>query len=206
MAIDPANWQRAQRRRVQMRRLDTLKAQSVVTHADFIKIDCEGFEPAVLKGAQAFLATGGTMALEIEIGFNAIHWPQTHFLAVYEQLLPHGFMLSNLAFDRIPCASSRKRVRELGVETPHTVSRPGTYNMLFLRTPRDKDSVLKAAIILELYGMADSAFDLLDAHAASFSPDIGLRHGMDLLIVPASAGRVTLRSSDYRRRNSRCVA
>jgi len=184
MVIDPRNWQHTQRRRVQMNKLDTLMAQGVVTRADFIKIDCEGFEPAVLTGAREFLSHCGALSIECEIGFSSNRWAQTHFLAVYEQLLPHGFRLSNLAFDRVPFASYVERARALGIASPATVSRPGTFNILFSRDPGNSpDAVLKAAIILEIYGMADSAYDLLDRSLRLFDPALPLRDGMDLLIA-----------------------
>jgi hypothetical protein len=104
MAIDASNWQGIQTRRVPMRKLDTLLAEGAIPPADFIKIDCEGFEPAVLKGAGNFLTQSGVLGIESKIGFSSIHWPQTHFLAVYEQLLPHGFRLSDLAFNRVTFA------------------------------------------------------------------------------------------------------
>jgi FkbM family methyltransferase len=37
-----------------MRKLDTLLAEGAIPPADFIKIDCEGFEPAVLKVPATF--------------------------------------------------------------------------------------------------------------------------------------------------------
>lgn len=55
MAIDSSSWRRIQTRRVPIRRLDTLMSNGVVPRGDFLKIDCEGFEPAVLKGAGRFL-------------------------------------------------------------------------------------------------------------------------------------------------------
>jgi FkbM family methyltransferase len=41
---------------VAMYRLDTLYARGDLPKADFIKVDCEGYEPEILRGAQAYLA------------------------------------------------------------------------------------------------------------------------------------------------------
>jgi FkbM family methyltransferase len=49
-----SNWQGIQTRRMPMRKLDTLLAEGAIPPADFIKIDCEGFEPAVLKVPATF--------------------------------------------------------------------------------------------------------------------------------------------------------
>jgi FkbM family methyltransferase len=134
MAIDASNWKGVQTRRVPMRRLDTLMAEEAIPRADFLKIDCEGFEPAVLQGAGRFLAQSGILAIESEIGFSSIHWPQTHFLAVYERLLPHGFRLADLAFNRVTFASFIERASALGRIPTATVSLPGTFQMLFVRS------------------------------------------------------------------------
>jgi FkbM family methyltransferase len=187
MAIDSSNWRGIRTRRVPIRRLDTLMNEGVVPRADFLKIDCEGFEPAVLKGAGRFLAKSGVLGIESEIGFSSIHWPQTHFLAVYEQLLPHRFRLSDLAFDRVAFGSFLERARRLG-RGKATISFPGTFQILFSRSltiakvAPSKDEVLKAAIIFELYGMLDAAYDLLQVFGSIFPPSAQLQDGADELI------------------------
>jgi FkbM family methyltransferase len=190
MAIDASNWQGIQTRRVPMRRLDTLMAEGAIPRADFLKIDCEGFEPAILKGAVNFLAQSGILGIESEIGFSSIHWPQTHFLAVYEQLLPHGFRLADLAFNRVTFASFVQRAKELNRDaaTASTVSFPSTFQMLFVRsltiakTAPSRDEVLKGAIIFELYGMLDAAYDLLQVFGGMFPSSARLHEGADELI------------------------
>ena len=187
MAIDPRNWRAIQTRQVPTRRLDTLMSEGVVPRADFLKIDCEGFEPAVLKGARRFLGESGVLGIESEIGFSSIDWPQTHFLAVYEQLLPHGFRLSDLAFNRVHFGSFLERARRLGRETT-TIPFPGTFQILFSRSltvakvPPSRDEVLKAAIIFELYGMRDVAYDLLQVFRSIFPPSAEIQDGADELI------------------------
>jgi FkbM family methyltransferase len=187
MAIDPSNWRAIQTRRVPIRRLDKLMSEGVVPRADFLKIDCEGFEPAVLKGAGRFLGESGVLGIESEIGFSSIDWPQTHFLAVYEQLLPHGFRLSDLAFNRVHFGSFLERARSLGRETT-TASFPGTFEILFSRSLTiakvvpSRDEVLKAAIIFELYGMLDAAYDLLKVFWSIFPPSAQIEDGADELI------------------------
>jgi FkbM family methyltransferase len=187
MTIDPSNWRAVQKRRVPIRRLDALMDEGVVPRADFLKMDCEGFEPAVLKGAGRFLAKSGVLGIESEIGFGSIDWPQTHFLAVYEQLLPHRFRLSDLAFNRVSFESFLERARSLGRE-PTIVSLPGTFQILFSRSltiakvAPSRDEVLKAAIIFELYGMRDVAYDLLQVFRSIFPPSAEIQDGADELI------------------------
>jgi hypothetical protein len=161
-------------------------SEGVVPRADFLKLDCEGFEPAVLNGAGRFLVECGVLGVESEIGFSSIHWPQTHFLAVYEQLLPHRFRLSDLAFNRVPFGSFLERARSLSRETA-TISLPGTFQILFSRSltiakaAPSRDEVLKAAIIFELYGMLDVAYDLLQVFVLIFPTSAQLQDGADEL-------------------------
>ena len=43
-------------RNVEIRRLDSLFAAGELPAADYIKVDCEGFDPEVLRGARSYLA------------------------------------------------------------------------------------------------------------------------------------------------------
>ena len=43
--------------------------------------------------------------------------------------------------------------------------------------------MLKSAIIFELYGMADSAYDVLQCFASAFPPSVNLQAGADALIT-----------------------
>jgi FkbM family methyltransferase len=187
-------------RPVPIRRLDTLSAQGVFERADFIKIDCEGFEPEILKGGRALLRKG-VLAIEIETNFNTSPvLPQSHFGAVCEQLLPHGLTLFDLAFDRTPRASFLARAQSLGVSEAVTVARPTTINALFYRDtpPASADELLKRIAILEIYGMADTAYDALMAGADLLAKDFPLQSAADLLI--RGRGRMVALRSYFRRR------
>src|SRR5262249_50063781 len=187
MAIDSGNWAATKARCVPIRRLDAL-SQRWPHSIDFLKLDCEGFEPAVLAGASNSIAQA--LAIETEIGFSSIHWPQTHFSAVYDQLVPCGFRLSNVAFNRVPFSSYFQRAKQLGREktAEASVSTPGTFAVLFSRsltlrrqTPTS-DQVLKGAIIFELYGMLDAAYDVLEVFKAVLPPALRMHESADLLI------------------------
>ena len=174
----------ANSRRVPVRRLDSLLAEGRIPRADFIKIDCEGFEPEILKGAQALLRRG-VLAIEVETSFDVSPVaPETHFWAVYKQLLPHGFLLYDVGFNRIQRASFANRTRHLGLDKLRTVSRPATFNILFYRdTPSvAADETLKRAILLELYGMADTAYDVLITNAATFPSGASIYEAADQLV------------------------
>ena len=97
---------------------------------------------------------------------------------------------SNLAFNRVPFSSYFQRAKELGREqaAEASVSTPGTFAVLFSRsltlarqTPTS-DEVLKSAIIFELYGMLDAAYDVLEVFKAVLPPALRMHESADLLI------------------------
>lgn len=185
------------KRPVPIRRMDSLLADGTIRRPDFLKIDCEGFEPEILRGAQDLLRSG-VLAVEVETNFNISPLvPGTHFAAVYEQLLPYGFLLYDLAFARTPRSAFVRRARALGIRNPPTVARPSTFNVLFYRAtePSDADETLKRAIILELYGMADTAYDILMDNAAMFPAGFRMEAAADRLLRGQIARHADLRSA-----------
>lgn len=176
-------------RRVPIRRLNSLRAEGAFARADFIKIDCEGFEPEILKGAQGLMGAG-ILAVEIETNFNTSPvLPKSHFSAVCDEIVPHGLTLFDLVFDRIPRASFAERARGFGIQRPTTRPRPATVNALFCRdgAAQSTDDLLKRAAILETYGLADTAYDLLLAGAELLPQGFPLQSVADLLIGDLAA-------------------
>lgn len=142
---------------VPIRRLDSLMAEGKILRADCLKVDTEGFEPEVFKGAGRLLETA--LAVDVETNFNTSPiLQQTHFWGVYENLLP-AFTLQDMAFNRVP------RSRFVNAGGTETVARPATFNILFAREPRNADEALRLAVIFELYGMLDTAYDLAVSHS-----------------------------------------
>ncbi len=187
----------ANSRRVPVRRLDSLMTDGTIPRADFIKIDCEGFEPEILKGAENLLRTG-VLAIEVETSFDvSTTVPETHFGAVYKQLLPHGFLLYDLEFNRIRRSSFVRRARSRGMKNLRTVARPATFNVLFYRDAPSSsaDEALKRAIILELYGMVDSAYDILIANTAIFAGDVSIEEAADQLLRGARRWEIARHNS-----------
>jgi len=204
MMIDPGNMADARKRTVPITRLDTLMAANSVHRADFLKLDCEGMEPEILKGARHFLATGGVLGVESETSLSVIaESRQSHLSAVFEQLIPHGFQFADVAAQRIPYASFVERARALGRRRAiaTTVSRPATLNALFFRELTaapgavSTDMILKSAIILELYGMNDVAHDLLMFFRGRFPPDFPIDEAADRLIYTVTCSRGSVRTA-----------
>ena len=160
--------------RVAMAKLDTLWADGRLPPADFLKIDCEGFEPQILRGATGYLAASNLLAAEVETNFCiSPTLPDSHFVEVLMPLLRERLVPADLALDRP------------GPSTPLT--RPGNCNALFARMlPEERrsgpsyiyrtpehfpslDTILKSIIILDLHGLAYAAKATLDTFGAEIS-------------------------------------
>jgi FkbM family methyltransferase len=176
-------------RRVSIRRLDSLMKEGTVPRADFIKLDCEGFEPEILDGAQEFLQRSRPVGIECETSFHVSgDYPESHFVAVYHRLSPLGFRLCDLAFSRTPYRRFLERAKSLKRRIVHStlVARPDVFNVLFYRdlagsTP-SRDEVLKQAMMFEAYGLRDSAYELLMTFAHLFPASVDIHRGADLLV------------------------
>ncbi len=90
--------------------LDTFATDHALTDITFLKIDVEGFEPCVLKGAQRLLAAGAIHFIFMEVIFQA--WQLTgHTPAqVYDLLADHHYLPTSPAtlaapFSTIPRAT-----------------------------------------------------------------------------------------------------
>src|SRR4051794_16550885 len=74
-------------RTVEIRKLDTLYRGGTIPWADHIKLDCEGFEPEVLKGARHYLQASCALSAMVETNFNiSPTLPHTHFVAALLEL------------------------------------------------------------------------------------------------------------------------
>jgi hypothetical protein len=159
--------------RVAMAKLDTLWAEGRLPPADFLKVDCEGFEPQILRGAAKYLAASNLLGAEVETNFCiAPALQDTHFVEVLMPLLRERLVPADLALDRP------------GPTGPLT--RPGNCNALFARMLPDErssgqsykyraaesspslDTILKSIIVLELHGLPHAARATLD----TFRPEI----------------------------------
>jgi FkbM family methyltransferase len=188
---------------VPIRSLDSLMREGVILRADFIKIDVEGHEPAVLRGARELIKTSPTLGLELETNFNVSPiFPKTHFSAVHEILIEQWFLLMDLNFDRVPqgrfLEEAERRNIAANPDAPFCGS-PSTFNVLFCRNfcqeadqahhyltePHAMPSIeglIKTLIILEMYGCLDRAVDLLCRFKDKFAARFDHERAVHLLI------------------------
>src|SRR5262245_1474180 len=81
-------------RSVDIRRLDTLFADGTLPPADYLKIDCEGFEPEVLRGAKAYMTRSNTLCVELETNFGVSPlYPRTPFAEISDLMIAHRLLV-----------------------------------------------------------------------------------------------------------------
>ncbi|MDX8388393.1 MAG: FkbM family methyltransferase [Ghiorsea sp.] len=105
--------------KVQVRRLDDVMQAKGIERIDFLKVDVEGYEMHVLKGAQDLLAKGAIKAMMVEVSPDNLQ--QTS--GGYEPLLNY---LTD--FDYIPFVANR-----VGVLTPLELPIEADVNVFFLQ-------------------------------------------------------------------------
>jgi FkbM family methyltransferase len=155
---------------VSMARLDTLWAKGSLPAADFIKIDCEGYELEVLAGAAEYLKAIDLLGADIESHFHVRPGlPYSHFAAVNTVLIERGLRMADLALSRA-----------LDAEQPWN----GTCNVLFSRHLLDEpgskpkcSAILKMIAVFDVYGLAGPAVAL----ARGFRDVISERIDVDAL-------------------------
>ena len=199
-------------REVEMRRLDTLFAEGMIPRADYIKLDCEGFEPEVLKGAQQYLAASNPVCVTSEANFFVSPiYPSTHFQAINELLVQHRLLVFDLNYARTPRAAYAESLarrpwaeRDLLRDQPQLViGQPTTFDVLFCRDfvaelrhlgdfqntgatvePPSTDTIIKAMINFELHGLMDCAVELAYSFRALLQDRLNLDIAIEHLLAP----------------------
>jgi FkbM family methyltransferase len=199
-------------RMVPIRRLDSLFASGVLPRADYLKLDCEGFEPYVLRGGRAYLAASGPFCITSEATFQlAPFYPHTHFQAINEVVVEHRL----LVFDFSVIARSTRQSYTAGLrerpwlepdplsEAPHLdVGPPGALDVVFCRDfvaeavnpasysyaavpaePPGVDQLIKAMINFELYGLMDCAFDIAVHFRERLQKRLDVDKAVELLLL-----------------------
>jgi FkbM family methyltransferase len=194
-------------RKVPITRLDTLVAKGVIPPADHIKVDCDGHDPEVIRGAQGYLAQSNVVSVIAETAFTVSPtYPRSHFVAISDILTAHRLLVFDLALMRTarpsyvaakarhpwPAPDPMKDVPDL------CMGAPGTVDALFCRdfvseqitpthfanvpgavTEPTTDKLIKSMINLELHGLMDCAVEL----AEHFRPLLSPRFDVDTAIA-----------------------
>lgn len=185
---------------------DSFASKNSIGTIDFIKLDTEGCELDILRGATKVLKN--VIGLSIEVEFMQLHEGQPVFSDVESFLRPQGFMLYDLAIYR----HGRKALPE---STPSLTLGPALRGQvtwgqtLFLKDGADEISsgqakdkwddikVLKLASLMELFSLPDCAIELIqNAHRNGLLQDKNTAHLIDLL-VPHNGGRKVVSYHEY---------
>ena len=209
----------AEERIVPIRRLDTLYREGLLPPADYIKLDCEGFEPEILKGARQYLTASDLICVTTETNFDVSPvYPQTHFQAINDILCNYHLVVVDENHIRTPAAEySAAIANRPPVERnpehdlpPLVVGRPRTFDIVFCpdlaadrREPHrfgtgqplavmpSIDNVIKAMINFELHGLMDCAVELAATFRDVLAPRLDVEKAIELLLAPAPFPRNT---------------
>src|SRR3984893_8541302 len=170
-------------------------AAGEIPPADYIKLDCEGCEPEVIRGARNYLASSNILCVTAESNFGGSPgYLRTPFVEICEMLSEHRLLVFDVAADRSPrpsyvAARARRPWSKPDImkeRPPPQIGQLGTFDFLFCRdfvaekaTPHHfvtlpgaslsptVDKLIKSMINFELHGLMDCALIWLNAIAPS---------------------------------------
>jgi FkbM family methyltransferase len=155
--------------KVPVERLDTL-AEADGIHPDVLKVDTQGSEQLVLKGAEQSLAS--VLVAEIEVSFLRRYVGQPVFAQIEAWMNDRGFELIELHKLKRYRAANRLGIRQPVLGGAQRSGRVAYGDAIFMRSPEailaaaktdGGASVLKAMVALLAYGKADHAAAMLEA-------------------------------------------
>ncbi len=194
---------------VPIRRLDTLFANGELPPADYVKIDCEGHDPEVLRGAQTYLARSNILSVTVETSFNPTpRYPRTAFVEINDLLVQHRlavFDLNCVRLVRPEYVAALKRHPWPPVDPMHDVpeldvGRPTIYDFVFCRdfVAEDNDpgvyadvpgavveptvdKLIKSMVNFELHGLMDCAVQVAEHFRAKLASRFDVDEAIELL-------------------------
>jgi FkbM family methyltransferase len=81
---------------VEIDTLDRISAAQGLPPVDLLKIDCEGYEMPILRGAATLLAAPGPRLVYCECEFHKNNGPHGDFFEIYQHLTPLGYKFVTL--------------------------------------------------------------------------------------------------------------
>lgn len=163
-------------------------------HVDFIKVDTDGHDYEVLRGARRVLAERRVLGLLVEAPFQGVTHPHAQLFASIDRLLrEQGFSLFDLepyrysraclpgafALD-LPAQTHAGQVMAADALYFRDLCAPGyAARWSFVAEPRE---LLKLACLHELFGLADCAAEILLAHGQALKELVALDESLDLLV------------------------
>jgi hypothetical protein len=146
---------------------DNLFRSQGLARVDFFKLDTQGTELEILKGAREYLSAGRISVIKTEATFLPVYRNQCTFSDLDQFLKEHGFVFVDCIFypDAVHAPSSARTVQGVNLEEQTRFSaggdavyvlHPGNY------TGGDRPGfAIRSAILLNQMGYVSLAFDLL---------------------------------------------
>jgi FkbM family methyltransferase len=192
----------------EMIELDQFFLKDHAANVDFIKIDTDGSDYQVLRGARQLLAQSNVLGIGIEAQFHAgVHDETNTFRNIDRLLTGMGFSLFDLEVYRYSRAVLPSRfVYRIPAQTETGQVLWG--EALYLRdaaephyeadwkTTLPAPKMMKLACLFELFGLPDCAAELLLRHRAALAGLLDIDACLDLL-APASSARKRASYSQY---------
>lgn len=166
--------------------LDTFASSHGINNIDFIKIDVEGSEASVLKGAQKILEDYNVLGIKSEIWLGPVKDPNS-FAEIDHLLRKNRFHLFDIEMRRYPRNTfprgylvQNRLTRQIRLDSTK-YGQVLTGDVIYLRDPvwelRDNmnrfrwsdQNVLKMALIYELYRLYDCAVEILNEYEKNFN-------------------------------------
>ena len=91
--IDPVSFASSGTEQVKTVRLDTFCEQNKIAEIGILKIDTQGFELHVLRGAERLLSAGKIHLIQMEINFSPLYQGQPQLSEIYDFISKFGFGL-----------------------------------------------------------------------------------------------------------------
>lgn len=165
---------------IECRTLDDVLAEEDLTDVDFIKLDTQGSELEILKGATSTLADA-VVGLEIEVSFAEIYIGQPLFANVDLFIRQYGFNLIDLrmiSWKRSVGASVGNSKGQLMHADALYFRRPKVLKDAFAKTDSSfaRTKLLRAFSICQIYGFLDYSLELLDRIGPGLFEESDLQH------------------------------
>jgi FkbM family methyltransferase len=160
--------------RIQVDTLDRLLEDAHVRKVDFLKLDTQGSELDILRGATETLRD--VFAIDVEVEFQPLYQAQPLFGEVDRHLRGCGFE----CFDLYPRYWKRSTGRRYGGHKGQIIFAEALYlrgrnhfrQLSFAnRLASDRARICKAVVICSMYGYLDYADELLSTFSKLFSTD-----------------------------------
>jgi len=94
---------------IKIQRLDDFCKLNSIDHIDYLKIDTEGYDLEVLKGAIAYLVNQSISFIEVEVGMNPENKYHVEFGAVKEFLERHDYRIFGI-YEQVQEWRTKKRI------------------------------------------------------------------------------------------------